>query len=224
MIKPGRIQLQPPNHAGRPVKTPSETSRVSSSCWCRASRSFSTRAQAQPRCFSYTQPFSRTAECAQVDDLKDIGSLEEYIQHSQVILFFLSCGYFRSKARSRRPAPRWGSSGSQRTRVCCAPRHSPRLTARLLACHQNCLREIRSSLEQSKPIVLVQEADPAKGGTLEELRESCPDELQPDIFDQGRTMTTWYRIEEFQRVSLKTIAEAPRRRPHGWSIAQLMVT
>ena len=41
--------------------------------------------------------------CAQVDDLKDIGSLEEYIQHSQVILFFLSCGYFRSKARSRRP-------------------------------------------------------------------------------------------------------------------------
>ena len=88
---------------------------------------------------------------------------------------------------------------------------------------QNCLREIRSSLEQSKP-VLVQEADPAKGGTLEELRESCPDELQPDIFDQGRTMTTWYRIEEFQRVSLKTIAEAPRRRPHGWSIAQLMVT
>ena len=50
----------------------------------------------------------------------------------------------------------------------CAPRHSPRLTARLLACHQNCLREIRSSLEQSKPIVLVQEADPAKGGTLQE--------------------------------------------------------
>ena len=59
---------------------------------------------------------------------------------------------------------------SQRTRVCCAPRHSPRLTARLLACHQNCLREIRSSLEQSKPIVLVQEADPAKGGgTLQAL-------------------------------------------------------
>ena len=37
--------------------------------------------------------------CAQVDDLKDIGALEEYIQRSQVILFFLSQGYFRSKAR-----------------------------------------------------------------------------------------------------------------------------
>ena len=56
----------------------------------------------------------------------------------------------------------------------------------------------------------MQEADPAKGGgTLQELRESCPDELQSDIFDQGRTQTTWYRIDEFQRVSLKTIVEAP---------------
>ncbi|EOD04884.1 hypothetical protein EMIHUDRAFT_220686 [Emiliania huxleyi CCMP1516] len=71
----------------------------------------------------------------------------------------------------------------------------------------NCLREIRASLEQSKPLVLVQEADPAKGGgTLQALRGECPDELQSDIFDQGRTQTTWYRIEEFQRVSLKTIA------------------
>ena len=146
-----------------------------------------------------------------MDDLKDIGSLEEYIQHTQMILFFLSCGYFRSKARSRRPVPRSGSSGSQRTRVCCAPRHSPRLTARLLACHQNCLREIRSSLEQSKPIVLVQEADPAKGGgTLQALRGECPEHLRPNIFEQGWTHTIWMRIEEFQRVSLKTIVEAQR--------------
>ena len=77
-------------------------------------------------------------------------------------------------------------------------------------CLQNCLREIRTSLEKSKPLVLVQEADPAKGGgTLQALRDECPDELQSDIFDQGRTQTTWYRIEEFQRVSLKTIVEAP---------------
>ena len=146
-----------------------------------------------------------------MDDLKDIGSLEEYIQHSQMILFFLSCGYFRSKARSRRPVPRSGSSGSQRTRVCCAPRHSPRLTARLLACHQNCLREIRSSLEMDKPIVLVQEADPAKGGaTLQALRDECPEDLQPDIFDKDWPLTIWYRIDEFRLISLKIIAEAPR--------------
>ena len=34
----------------------------------------------------------------QVDDLDDIGALEEYIGRSQMILFFLSKGYFRSKA------------------------------------------------------------------------------------------------------------------------------
>ncbi|EOD17232.1 hypothetical protein EMIHUDRAFT_445249 [Emiliania huxleyi CCMP1516] len=104
------------------------------------------------------------------DDLKDIGSLEEYIQHSQMILFFLSCGYFRSK---------------------------------------NCLREIRSSLEMDKPIVLVQEADPAKGGaTLQALRGECPEDLQPDIFEKGWAHTIYMRIQEFQRVSLKTIVEA----------------
>ncbi|EOD25493.1 hypothetical protein EMIHUDRAFT_367322 [Emiliania huxleyi CCMP1516] len=105
-----------------------------------------------------------------VDDLKDIGSLEEYIQHSQMILFFLSCGYFRSQARSRRP---------------------------------NCLREIRSSLEKDKPIVLVQEADPAKGGaTLQALRGECPEDLQPDIFEKGWAHTIYMRIEEFQRAVL----------------------
>ena len=79
-----------------------------------------------------------------------------------------------------------------------------------VACHQNCLREIRSSLEMDKPLVLVQEADPAKGGaTLQALRGECPEDLQPDIFEKGWTHTIYMRIEEFQRVSLKTIVEAP---------------
>ena len=131
---------------------------------------------------------------AQVDDLDDIGALESYIGRSQVILFFLSKGYFRSK---------------------------------------NCLREIRSSLEKGKPIILVQEADPAKGGgsieassyrrgstpappqarssrqpRLQELRAECPEELQPAVFDQLFPLVVWMRIEEFQRVSLKMISEA----------------
>jgi len=105
-----------------------------------------------------------------VDDLKDIGALEEYIQRSQVVLFFLSQGYFRSK---------------------------------------NCLREVRSSLEKDKPLVLVQEADPEKGGgTLQALRAECPEDLQTDIFENGWTHTIWMRIEEFQLISLKIIAEA----------------
>ena len=73
----------------------------------------------------------------------------------------------------------------------------------------NCLREIRAALEMTKPLVLVHEADPAKGGgTLAELRSECPEELQAAIFDAGWPMTVWHRIEAFQHVSLKVIAEA----------------
>ena len=60
-----------------------------------------------------------------------------------------------------------------------------------------------------KPLVLVHEADPAKGGgTLAELRSECPEELQAAIFDAGWPMVVWHRIEDFQHVSLKVIAEA----------------
>ncbi|EOD21749.1 hypothetical protein EMIHUDRAFT_207811 [Emiliania huxleyi CCMP1516] len=128
-----------------------------------------------------------------VDDLKDIGALEEYIQRSQAILFFLSQGYFRSKARLSPPV----SAGTL-----ALPPASP--------APQNCLREVRSSLEKDKPLVLVQEADPEKGGgTLQALRDECPEDLQPAIFDKDWPLTIWYRIDEFQLVSLKIIAEAP---------------
>ena len=135
---------------------------------------------------------------AQVDDLKDIGALEEYIQRSQVILFFLSRGYFRSRARLALP-PRLRRN---LRRTLALPPASP--------APQNCLREVRSSLEMDKPLVLVQEADPDKGGgTIQALRAECPKDLQPDIFDKDWPLTIWYRIEEFQLISLKIIAEAP---------------
>ena len=76
---------------------------------------------------------------------------------------------------------------------------------------QNCLREVRSSLSMRKPLVLVQEAHPAKGGTLEELRAECPEDLQAAVFDadwRRRKLAVWHRVEEFQLVSLKIIAEA----------------
>jgi len=62
-----------------------------------------------------------------------------------------------------------------------------------------------------KPLVLVQEAHPAKGGTLEELRAECPEDLQAAVFDadwRRRKIAVWHRVEEFQLVSLKIIAEA----------------
>ena len=105
-----------------------------------------------------------------IDDLKDTGALEKYIECLQVILFFLSRGYFKSK---------------------------------------NWLRQIRAALDQGKPIVLVQEADPAKGGgTLAELRAECPEELQVAVFDARWKLVVWHRIHEFQLLSLKMIAEA----------------
>ena len=73
----------------------------------------------------------------------------------------------------------------------------------------NCLREVRAALEMTKPLVLVHEADPDKGGgTLAELRSECPEELRAAIFDAGWPMAVWHRIEAFQHVSLKVIAEA----------------
>ncbi|EOD14192.1 hypothetical protein EMIHUDRAFT_470646 [Emiliania huxleyi CCMP1516] len=73
----------------------------------------------------------------------------------------------------------------------------------------NCLREVRAALEMGKPLVLVHEADPDKGGgTLAELRSECPEELQAAIFEAGWPMAVWHRIEAFQHVSLKVIAEA----------------
>jgi len=61
-----------------------------------------------------------------------------------------------------------------------------------------------------KPLVLVQEADPKKGGgTLQALRAECPEDLQPDVFDKDWPLTIWYRIDEFKLISLKIIAEAP---------------
>ncbi|EOD08755.1 hypothetical protein EMIHUDRAFT_459945, partial [Emiliania huxleyi CCMP1516] len=100
-----------------------------------------------------------------VDDLKDIGSLEDYVDRTQ-----------------------------------------------------NCLREIQTSLEKRKPLVLVQEADPAKGGgTLQALpaRPQLDDPAGSAIAlathgseGRGWAQTTWHRIDEYQRVSLKIISEA----------------
>ena len=44
---------------------------------------------------------------------------------------------------------------------------------------RNCLREIRATVEKSKPFILVIEIDKAKGGhTLSEARQECPEELR----------------------------------------------
>ena len=73
-----------------------------------------------------------------VDDLKDIGSLEDYVDRTQVMLFFLSKGYFRSKALPQ-PLP---------FRECLAV--SPTTTRALLACRTACARFGRRSRRASR--------------------------------------------------------------------------
>ena len=121
------------------------------------------------------------------------------------------------RSRSTSNARKSSSSSSRgatsaRRRAPLQPRHRRTLALSPASpAPQNCLREVRSSLEKDKPLVLVQEADPEKGGgTLQALRDECPEDLQPDIFEKGWTHTIYMRIEEFQRVSLKTIVEAQR--------------
>ena len=87
----------------------------------------------------------------------------------------------------------------------------------------NCLREVRAALEMGKPLVLVHEADPDKGGgTLAELRSECPEELQAAIFEAGWPMVVWHRTEDFQHfrqangplgLALKCRGARARRRP-----------
>ena len=72
---------------------------------------------------------------------------------------------------------------------------------------RNCLKEIVASIEQRKPLVLVQEQQEDKGGgPLELLKAECrDDEMREAIFD-GRTPIVWHRISHFQNLTLKLIA------------------
>ena len=73
---------------------------------------------------------------------------------------------------------------------------------------RNCLREVRAALASEKPLVLVHETDPSKGGApLEEIIRECPDELREAIF-RGRDVIPWLRLGHFQRESLCIIAES----------------
>ena len=76
---------------------------------------------------------------------------------------------------------------------------------------RNCMREVYAAVEMNKPIVLVHEEDPAKGGApLATLKQECPEEAREAVFgppDAPRRVIPWLRIESFQLESLEQIAE-----------------
>ena len=121
-------------------------------------------------------------------------------------------GCWRSTSNARKSlscSSRKATSAQRRAAAHAQTLHvTPRLTSLLEL--QNCLREVRAAIELGKPLILVHEADPGKsGGTLQELRAECPEELEPDIFDTDWPMTVWHRVKEYQTVSLTIVAEAP---------------
>ena len=60
------------------------------------------------------------------------------------------------------------------------------------------LREVQSAAAQGKPLVLVHEGDASHGGgTLEYMKQECPDEMREFVFD-GRHIVPWHRTFELQ--------------------------
>ncbi|KAL1508111.1 hypothetical protein AB1Y20_007703 [Prymnesium parvum] len=75
----------------------------------------------------------------------------------------------------------------------------------------NCIRELECALELKKQLILVHEADTTKGGApLAELRveccSGCPKAVDA-IFACEHPPIAWLRVAEFQRLTLKLIAE-----------------
>ena len=72
----------------------------------------------------------------------------------------------------------------------------------------NCLRELRAAVGQHKPVVVVRETDREKGSmTVDEASALLEkDEEAREMLFGGEAPVEWYRIAEFQSVSLLQIA------------------
>jgi len=71
---------------------------------------------------------------------------------------------------------------------------------------RNCLREVKATIHEQLPLVLVHEQQKEKGGgPLEMMQTECREELRPYVFDE-RAPITWHRIAHYQNLTLKLIA------------------
>jgi len=79
-------------------------------------------------------------------------------------------------------------------------------------------------MEKRKPLVLVHEADPSKGGlSMEGVWQDCPADLQ-DFILHDRTPIQWHRVAEYQSVCLKQIALATLEACPGMRKAQTILS
>ena len=78
---------------------------------------------------------------------------------------------------------------------------------------RNCLREVKATIDEKLPLVLVHEQQEEKGGgPLEMMRTECRKEMRPYVFDE-RAPIAWHRIAHYQNLTLKLIATEMLR--HG---------
>ena len=72
----------------------------------------------------------------------------------------------------------------------------------------NCLREIRACEEEDKPLILVRETAPNKGGALVSLLvDECPEDLRQFVFseDHAAKIIPFYRLERVWAMTLQQI-------------------
>ena len=73
----------------------------------------------------------------------------------------------------------------------------------------NCKKEIAATLANDKPVMLLHETDPNRGGTsMEQTLADCPDDLRGKIFSPRHPVIPWLRVKEFKIVSLKMIVSS----------------
>ena len=78
---------------------------------------------------------------------------------------------------------------------------------------RNCLREVKATIDEKLPLVLVHEQQEEKGGgPLEMMRAECRKEMRPYVFDECAPIA-WHRIAHYQNLTLKLIATEMLR--HG---------
>jgi hypothetical protein len=85
----------------------------------------------------------------------------------------------------------------------------------------NCKKEVAATLTNGNPIILLHEADLNRGGApLAQLRdEDCPRDWHDRVFGTGaapREIITWFRLKDFQLVSLKMVVSLMLRHQSGW--------
>ena len=135
------------------------------------------------------------SSCSDVDDLEEIGDLEQHVAASQCMLIFLSKG-----CMLRGFKPLSDSAPAEFIDQCLN-----RFAADFFSA--NCLREVDTGLAGDKPLILVHESDIKKGGApLDAFRADCQSKERTAVFDKGGEVLQWHRVQFFQLVTLKMIA------------------